>query len=420
MSLHTKRICLATLVLMLASSPGFAATARGTIDSGFNGWEETIDEVIPVKPGGTLTVEADRGGVEVDSEPREGVRIIVEKTADVFTEEEARRVLEDYKVDISRDGNDVTVVTESTSDRSSRSLDVSVRVIVPSRFNVDISTGGGGIEVGDLEGNVVAETSGGGIEVGRIRNGSVEVRTSGGGIQIKSIEGGNGEARTSGGGISVGDVTGNLEVRTSGGGIDIGDVAGDLIAETAGGGIRIGHGGTVFAQTGGGGIAVEGSAGQVRVKTSGGGITIDDANGPVEANTSGGGIRIRRATGPVEAHTSGGGISLEGIAGSIDASTSGGGITAELVLSDEKVSSNEVRLETGGGDIRLTLPAKIKADVDAEVRLQRSRRRYRITSDFDLDIQQSGSRITARGEINGGGDEVSLSTTNGDIEIRKR
>lgn len=59
-----------------------------------------------------------------------------------------------------------------------------IRLIVPSRFNVDVRTGGGGIDIDDLEGNVLAQTSGGGIDVGYIRNGSVDVRTSGGGIEV--------------------------------------------------------------------------------------------------------------------------------------------------------------------------------------------------------------------------------------------
>lgn len=414
------RTFLIATVLLVAVVTAQAEEVRGEIEEESDGWVETIDEVIDVAAGGTLTLDVDRGGIEVDSADRKGVRVIIEKTADVFTESEARRVLQDYKVEITRDGNDVSVTAESKSDRRTRSLYVSVRVVVPSRYSIDVRTGGGGIEVGDLEGNVTAHTSGGGIEVGRIRNGSVKVYTSGGGIEIESIENGDGQVETSGGGISVGDVTGNLTVYTSGGGIDVGDVGGELVAETSGGGIRIGVvGATVLAETGGGGIRVEGSGGSVEVNTRGGSITIENAGGPVRAKTSGGSIKVRGSAGPVNVRTSGGNITLWDVHGAIEARTSGGDITAELVVADPKVDTR-CTLESAGGDITIRLPQKLKADIDAESRLERPRRKYRITSDFPLDIDSGSRRITAQGKLNGGGDLIRLRTTNGDIEIRKR
>jgi hypothetical protein len=75
---------------------------------------------------------------------------------------------------------------------------------------------------------------------------------------------------------------------------------------------------------------------------------------------------------------------------------------------------------SAGGDITIRLPEKLKADIDAESRLERPRRKYRITSDFPLDIDSGSRRITAQGKLNGGGDLIRLRTTNGDIEILKR
>lgn len=416
---NMKRI-LAVLALMATTSAVAADVVRGKIENEDTGWVETVDKVIDVKPGGTLRLDSDRGGIEINSADRKGVRVIVKKISDAILEQEAELILQDLEVDVQRDGDDVEVTIEAASDRRARSLQVEIRVIVPTRYNVDVQTGGGGIEIDDLEGNVLAQTSGGGIDVGYIRNGSVDVRTSGGGIDIDGIENGSGKARTSGGGIDVGDVTGDLSVQTAGGGIDVGAVGGELDAQTSGGGIRIGKGGgTVNAETGGGGIQVEGSGGSITVRTSGGGIDIEDAGGPVLAKTSGGGIRLDGAAGPVDVRTSGGGINLSDIHGSIDAFTAGGGIVAELVTSDPGVDTH-CTLETAGGGITIRLPADLKATVDAELRLSGARRKYEITSDFDLDIDDSSRRIVARGKLNGGGDLIRLRTTNGDIKIQKR
>lgn len=67
------------------------------------------------------------------------------------------------------------------------------------------------------------------------------------------------------------------------------------------------------------------------------------------------------------------------------------------------------------------------ASIDAEIRIRDNDRwrddDYRIYSDFDLEMEDDDdryrSRITAQGDINGGGDRIRLNTTNGDIYIRK-
>ena len=212
-----------------------------------------------------LALMAVTSGVSADV-----VRGIVEKISDTFTEQEAKRVLQNMEVDIQRDGDDVRVTIEAASDRRARSLQVDIRVIVPSRFNVDVRTGGGGIDIDDLEGNVLAHTSGGGIDVG--------------------------------------DVTGDLMVRTAGGGIEVEGSGGSIAVRTSGGGIVIEDaGGPVSAQTSGGGIRLDGAAGWVDVHTSGGGInldTIDESSRRIEARgkLNGGGdlSRLRTTNGDIK------------------------------------------------------------------------------------------------------------------------
>jgi DUF4097 and DUF4098 domain-containing protein YvlB len=139
----------------------------------------------------------------------------------------------------------------------------------------------------------------------------------------------------------------------------------------------------------------------------------------VTAETRGGGITVNGSAGPVEVNTSGGGITLEDVHGAIDAWTAGGGITAELAISDPEVDTH-CTLETAGGGITISLPADLQAMVDAKLRLSGARLKYKITSDFPLDIDDSSRRIVAQGKLNGGGDIIRLRTTNGDIKIRRR
>ncbi|MBT4098999.1 MAG: hypothetical protein HOM68_29580 [Gemmatimonadetes bacterium] len=416
-----KKTILTTAAILLLVSIG-SAEERGEVSKAFRGWTETIDRVIDVGTGGTLVLNVDDGGLEIESWDKKGVRVIIKKSADVFTEDEARKVLESFRVEITQDGNDVNISAKPQRDRRSRSLDLEIRILVPRPYSVNVETGGGGIEIGDLEGHVTARSGGGGVEIGDITNGSVDVQTGGGGISIESITNGDGRAVTGGGGINVGDVSGNLEVETGGGGIDVDNVGGELTISTGGGGLSISSGAlSVTAETGGGGISIDGSRGPVEAKTGGGGISIEGAEGPVKARTGGGGIDVDGSGGPVVVSTGGGGITIDDARGYIEAKTGGGGIEATLLVDDPDVDTH-CDLNSGGGDITIYLPAGLKATIDAEVRLRRRRRTHTIESDFPLQIDGDPDRsdeLTAHGSINGGGDLIRLRTTNGNIRIKQ-
>lgn len=413
---------------------------RGEVERSGQGWQERIEKTLDTTAGRTLVVTSDRGGIEVTAWDRDQVQVIVIKKVDSFTEAEARKQFETLEVRIADDSSGVRVTAASTAGRRLSGLEVEVEVNVPSRYSVNLKTQGGGITVGDLEGNVWAETAGGGISIGQVTNGSVGVKTAGGGIEIKGIANGNGLAETAGGGIDVGDVTGDLQVKTAGSGISVGKVGGKLKAETAGGGIEIRAGGVeVIAETAGAGIEIGGGAGAVRAKTAGGGIRIGPTAGAVEAETAGGGIDIGEtgssvhaetagggitvagSGGPVVAKTAGGGISIAKARGYLEAETSGGGIEAELILADPAADTH-CTLESVGGDVELRLPAELAATVDAEIRVEGWHHRdYQIQTDFGLKVEGQGTdRITAQGTLNGGGDLIRLRTVNGDIRIKKR
>ena len=172
--------------------------------------------------------------------------------------------------------------------------------------------------------------------------------------------------------------------------------------DTSGGSIRIGMADDdVIANTSGGAISVEGSNGSVNISSSGGKLFVGSSGGPVKAETSGGNIKILQARGFIEADTS------------------GGKIEAEMIIDDKNVDTH-VNLDSSGGSITLHIPKSLAASVSATLKITRSAKRdYRIYSDFPLTIKGENSRkITAKGDINDGGDKIKLSTTNGDIHIK--
>lgn len=234
-----------------------------------------------VEPGGTLTLDSDRGSVEVSSGGTDQLRVDVERTVRGNTNDDIRRVLDDLSLDFRQEGKDVHI-TARLSDGTfgfgkGNRLQLRYIVLVPDKYNLDLRTGGGSITVNDLEGTVQARTAGGSLQFGRIK-GSVNGRTSGGSIRL---DGGSGP----------------VDVKTSGGSIQIGKVEGPVIAHTSGGGIK-----------------VEEVRGRIEASTSGGSVEATITNQPegdCELRTSGGSIRARLSKNlnlNLEARTSGGSI----------------------------------------------------------------------------------------------------------------
>ena len=100
------------------------------------------------------------------------------------------------------------------------SLRVKFTITVPHKYNIDVDTSGGSININDLTGDVLAQTSGGSIKIGEI-TGNVDVDTSGGSIKIARVYG-EIRANTSGGSIKAEfaqQITQDTKLSTSGGSV---------------------------------------------------------------------------------------------------------------------------------------------------------------------------------------------------------
>lgn len=303
-------LCLASF----ASAPAFA--------------DDIIRKGFTVADGGTLRLDADIGDVTIVTG---GSGVAIEVVRDARGRRGEARMRE-HKIDFRQSGNDVII--ESNDDennnwsdwfRWSDDYEVQWNIRVPDRYNLELKTSGGSIELDDIEGTVEARTSGGGIKTGKL-NGDATLKTSGGGIRV---EGATGEllAHTSGGSIEIGDTTGNVEAKTSGGSITLSRV-----------------GGTVYARTSGGGIRVEDAMGSVDASTSGGSITARlsrQPQGDSRLSTSGGSVTVNIA----------GGVNLE-----LDAKASGGGVTSDVpVLVQGTHDEDSLRGRIGSGGPKLVL-----------------------------------------------------------------
>ena len=217
---------------------------------------DTITRTFDVKPGGTLTIDGDRGSIEIQTSSNNKVDVTILRTVKAFSGDKANDILKNYKIEFDQSGDNVTITGKADEGflvmfDGMNKLQIRYKVTVPSKYNLDMSTAGGSIEVADLNGKIDASTAGGSLKFANI-SGSVDGSTAGGGIKLTS-SGGDVDVKTAGGSIYIGRVKGNVEAKTAGGSIHIGEVYGTLEAKTAGGGISIdGVSNTVVAKTSGG------------------------------------------------------------------------------------------------------------------------------------------------------------------------
>jgi len=376
-----------------------------TFTSNVQAASDDIDREFEVGVNGTLSIESDAGSIDVSTWEQNRVRVRVRNHSG-------------FEVELDQSGNDVSVVADSRGNIFGiRRSNIRFTVDVPVQYNLNLNTGGGNITVEDVSGEVEVDTSGGNIEIGMVTGGDVKADTSGGNIEVRGATG-DVEVDTSGGNITIGDVTGQVVADTSGGRIRIGDVQGGIEADTSGGSIEVGESmGRVRLDTSGGSIRAAWAMGPISANTSGGNIHLAGGDMQVSADTSGGNIEIDAANGPVEADTSGGNITVHNATAAVHADTSGGRIEVEITTTTGRVDGN-IDLDTAGGDITLRVPSNFQASIRANLDVsRRSRGDYRIYTDFPLTIQEDDGDIIGRGDINGGGSQVTLRTNNSDIYI---
>ena len=290
---------------------------------------DTAHQSFDVEPGDRLIVDTEWGAIEIHTWDRTEVELVVEQ-AD--------------KLDLAYDqeAGTTTIRGRKKDTDLSRLFGLAkgriplFRLTVPRRHDLELSTSGGGIEVGDLQGRVSVRTSGGSLSFGHIE-GPIEGKTSGGSISLKGS-------------------SGTASVSTSGGSIRIGEVDGEVRAKTSGGSIHISR-----------------AQGSVHAKTSGGSIKVDEVLGPIDARTSGGSIRAQLSQqphSPCHLGTSGGNVEVylaSDIGLQVDARTSGGRVSTDFPVQQGTLDKNSLKasingggplmtLRTSGGSIRLRKP----------------------------------------------------------------
>jgi hypothetical protein len=355
--------------------------------------------VIAAREGDHLHFVTDLGNIIIHTQDSDKIDYHVHLETD-STQRDARDLLRSFHAAAVPVPDGVSWRGHSFGRRSTGRLWVTIYVNVPKNYNVDVSTGGGNIEVDDLNGHATLSTAGGNITAGNV-GGPAHLETGGGHISIKNVSGGL-IANTGGGHITTGSIGGNAMLHTDGGHIRAGSVEGVAHLDTGGGNITLEHSGT-----------------ELVAETAGGQIKVGEASGLVRAKTGGGGIRVVRLSGPTRLESVGGSIYLTQVDSAVKASSSTGGITAWFVAPAKQHGACE--LQSDDGDIVVYLPRELPVTIDAQIQMGDDHRvlfdpAFRLKVSYD-DSTKGARTVHAEGALNGGGEVLRLRTVAGNIRV---
>lgn len=273
--------------------------------------EVMISERFNVKEDATLLVDISHADVTIVT--GSGSEAEVEVTLDSNRMSRARERFEEMNWRVTQDGGDIVVTADEPRGWNNWNFDVDVMVRIPARFNIDLETTHGDIDLGSVEGEVSIVTSHGDVEMGDVMSsriwvksshgdiegrslnaGLIEVQTSHADIEFDSIQSKEFNATTSHADVEIGELFGESRIRTSHGDVQV------ALADAEGADIETQHGDVDIRMASGAGMDLDLRGGEVEVSSSidmDGRISEDAARG--EVNGGGALLRIRTTHGEI-------------------------------------------------------------------------------------------------------------------------
>ncbi len=367
--------------------------------------------------------------------PRAPRRIVIEKDGD---EDDVVVDLKELEKELEESMREVDVEVQ----RNVRGVDRQVRrmrILPGGDYTGSIGQGGAAVHASTLNGSITVLASGTveneakvlvsprrsfSVEVPRVPMPHVEVRIPR--IEVRApraiiprtlvrVESGLPGAEDE---VVRGDVAGDFLATSGSGSYRIGNVTGRVKVLTQAGEIHVGSiGAGAELKTYGGDITIGPVHGDLKALTMAGDVHAGAVTGSATVDTSGGDVRIERIGGAADVRTGGGDIVLPAVAGAVEAHSSGGDVRVDLVSRDPR---GPIVIHNGGGDVTLTLPRDMRADVELDVTDCGDPGDSFIRSDFpEISVLRRSDSAHASGALNGGGTRVLVRTSSGTIRIRK-
>ena len=214
--------------------------------------KDRFEQTVPLRPGAAVSLGNTNGGVTFEAWDRNEVHIVAEKQVRAGSDDQARKLISQIKIDVVPGPSGLRVDTHmpkrevggilSSLFGGDVSMSVSYKVQVPRQVALDVTNSNGALAVTGTQGNAQLETSNGALTVHGVA-GDMTLKTSNGHISVAGSEG-TVKAETSNGGIDA-ELTRysghELSFETSNGAVSIRlprDARFTVDAETSNGGVQ--------------------------------------------------------------------------------------------------------------------------------------------------------------------------------------
>ena len=111
----------------------------------------TVSLSVPVEQAAELCVETAVGSITVTGADVTDCNITAEITVKAETEDEARKLAEQVKIEARPDGDRLSVKVSKPADLKKRSLEVKFKIVAPKQLKVDCSVNVGSVSVSDMD-----------------------------------------------------------------------------------------------------------------------------------------------------------------------------------------------------------------------------------------------------------------------------
>jgi DUF4097 and DUF4098 domain-containing protein YvlB len=384
----------------------------------------TEEKTLKVNGPVDLAVQNDFGDdITVQTGGDGQVHLLAEKTAWGSGEEDAQEMLKRLTVVVEQTGNKIKITVQQPVEVNALHIGpvggtVKFTITVPKAANVTLRSSNGDLSLTGTTGAADLQTDFGSVSLADVKgvvqvhsnNGSVDARNIGAGDQVTlTSEFGNITVKgLDGSDVTLSSTNGALEAK----GIQ---ASGLLKAESDFGSISLSdcQAKQVDIQSQNSKVTLENLnvEGKLTVKSEFGdaSLTKVDASS-YDIDTTNGKISMDAARGPVKLHSEFGEIELfNGENVTLDLSSNNGSITFTGSLAGGPHS-----ITSEFGNITLTIPVEIGLNVDLQTEFGK------IKSDFEITVSGELDSNHWQGKFNGGGEQLTVKATNGNITINSK
>src|ERR1041384_4831326 len=205
---------LLTSVMMLVCGAPRTALTTATAQNDFRERDE-FNQTYQLSPGARVEVSSIRGPVEIVNGDGPTAEVQIIRSA------RTRADLEYHKIEVKQTGDSLVVrgVQEPEQRRGQNiQVDHHVKLKLPRRIDLSVSSVSGWIKVGDVDGPTHVSSISGSADIGNV-GGKLQVSSISGSLEVGNV-GADARVNSISGDVSLGQVNGSLDVSSVSGGLN--------------------------------------------------------------------------------------------------------------------------------------------------------------------------------------------------------